>query len=324
MSGRRGIGGGGKIQVVSGEQYVADTARLTMKYTDQTLYVAGSTGGALMNVAYTMNDPTQCNKTTSSGVPQGWAAYSGMFDKFVVLGSKIHWRIRNLQPGGSFGASGNLGANPTNSCMYSFVLVPFASNDAGPSSVAAAAVAKYASKRYDFPRNRNGDGGSGYPEPTQQNPAEVWKGSHSMSVSKIEGEPNLRQSVYEGFVGAGPPSLATPCYWQFYLQDILAGVAAKGVFLFQVEVWYDILFFDRKTVSDTFLGLPRPALTSVVSPVPPSSSSHEEKKTEHGAPVMASKGGVAVASLQTSPTWPLDASSSPLRAPSGYVLVKQP
>lgn len=249
----RGLGQGGKMQVVAGPQYVADTARVRLKYTDQTIYTIASSAGAMNSVSYTMNDPTQCNHTTAAGVPQGWATYSGQFQRFCVIHSHIRWRIRNLKPGDSFGSLGTLGVNPTHSVLYGGVLAPLPSTGALATTLAGAAVQKYASRRHDFPIAGNLDGTSGFPDPSRTNPAEIWTGSRSMSISKLEGEPNLRSSLYEASVSTGPPAVTQVCYWVFYLLDMLADATGKGVLLFEVDVTYDCLFFDRKTVSDTFL-----------------------------------------------------------------------
>jgi len=225
----------------------ADSARVTLKYTDQALIVQGSTGGANTNYSFSINDPGKCNITAGSGVAQGWAVYSGQFQRLVCHGSRIHWRIRGLSPGGGFGNLGTLGATPAVSALFCGVLVPYQSGVTPATSVVAASVQKYASKRFDWPRNRTLDGTSGYPEPTQQNPAELWRGTHSMSMSKLDGEPNLRQSQYETKVNTSPTAVGT---WYFDLQDILADTTAKGVWLAQVELHYDCTFYDRVVVSD--------------------------------------------------------------------------
>jgi len=197
-----------------------------------------------------MNDPTKTNITGGSGNPQGWSIYTSMFKRYVVLGSRIHWRIRNMQPGGGYGSLGTEGAAPTVSCMYAVVLVPTPSSATAATSMGAAAVQKYATRRHDFPRNRSSDGSSGFPEPTQLNPAETWSGSRSMAIHKIDGEPNLRQSNYEAIVSASPTLIPT---WLFYFQDLLSDTTAKGVWWIEVEVSYDVVFFDRVTSTDSFL-----------------------------------------------------------------------
>jgi len=239
---------GPSVTTVPSSQFYSDGERATLKYTDSYMAVQAASGGTLSVLSYKLNSLFQVNQTASSGTPQGISILSGKFKKYIVHGSRIRWRIRFVQPGGNYGSLGVLGVQATHSDLMSGVLYPLPSGAVSPTSIAAASVQKYASKRHDWPRDLPIN--VGVYEPTQLNPAELWQGTAQMTAAKLDGAPDPLVQEYQAAFGADPSNLAV---WLFNFQDVLADATAKGVWFIEVDLLYDVYAFDRVTVGDTLL-----------------------------------------------------------------------
>jgi hypothetical protein len=247
--GNSGMGKKAARTNVPGTHFDSDELRARVTYADQTIYSFTATAGTANTVVYGANCCKNANVTQSSGEPQGWAGLSNRFGFYVVLSSHIRWRITQ-QPGGqACGNLGTLGAAPTTSALVSGVLYPKASTGSAATTVLDAAAQLYATKRFDWPAEFKTT--DAYPSLT--NPRTVWEGTKSISIQKLEGEENLRQSAYEQSVNSFSGSR---CDWVFLLQDLYSDTAYKGVFLFEVNITYDVLFFRRLLVSDSLLRRP--------------------------------------------------------------------
>jgi hypothetical protein len=239
----------------------ADEAEVTLKFSDSYLVAQGATGGTASSLTFSMNSLFQCNVTAASGQPQYYTQYSAVYQKYVVTHSRIRWRLRQL--GGGIKLAGVAqGAGPGSSAMPVSVLYPGPSGASTASSVRSAAAQQY-SRRHEF--NVEAAGGVSQTGTQQGNARVEWVGSHSMGVSKIEGEPMLRTATYEALVSANPSRQPT---WTFIFQDVLSDSAFEGVFLMEVDIYYAAKFFDRILASDSSCG-PLRVVTA---------SSAEEKK----------------------------------------------
>lgn len=192
-----------------------------MRFVDNVVVTAAGSG-AIASQVYGIASPRVPERSTMTGVSQGWASCIAKFARYVCFGSRIRWQVTQLA---------NATTLPT---AVRMVLLP--SNNAGAAltSISDADVQKY-SKSFGFPPLQNAI------EPSAS-PYNRWTGSHAMTVSKIEGEANLRSASYEAVVASDPTLLPT---WNFYFQDLLAAATANPSFLFRVELFYDVLFFDR-------------------------------------------------------------------------------
>lgn len=240
--------------MVPGKQFYADAERVTLKYTDSYILAQGVTGGTLSSLSYKLNSLFQVNNTASAGTPQGVASLTAKFSRYMVMGSRIHWRMRGLFPGGTMGALGVVGHAPTNSMLVSAVLYPLQSGGSAPTTIVGCAVQKYASKRFEWPRDVITEGG----EASQLNARTVWAGRQSMTVKKLDADPDTRQAEYTAVFGADPSRLQ---YWVFSFQDVFADTAGKKAWFVEVEIEYDVYAFDRATVGDTLMGAPIALLT---------------------------------------------------------------
>lgn len=236
---------GPSITTVPSKNYYADGERVTLRFSDSYVATQGASGGALSTLIYKLNSLFQVNQTAGSGTPQGVTNLTGRFQRYIVHGSTIRWRIRFLQPGGTFGSLGVVGAAATTSDLMSAVLYPKTVGSTFLGSVAAAAVQKYASRRFDWPRDRPVIAGA-Y-EPTQINPAEVWRGSARMSSAKLDANPDPKIAEYQAVFGADPANLQL---WVFNFQDVVADATAKGVWFVEVDLSYDVYAFDRIAQGD--------------------------------------------------------------------------
>jgi hypothetical protein len=232
---------------VPGNAFDTDAERVTLKFTDQYLAVQGASGGSISSLLYGINTPKQPNRTSNTGVPQGWASMIAKFGKYVCHGSTINWRITRHAAGTSYGSLGTLGTTPTHSSIIQAVCYPAPFNTGSAvASVRDAAAQKYASVRYEWARE------TGSPTDVdnvglEQNPRIVWKGSMAMSPSKIDGEPNLRMPTYEAAVGSDPTAVSL---YAFVFQDVISDATYEGVFLTEVTMTYDVTFFERLAQDD--------------------------------------------------------------------------
>lgn len=274
------------IDTMKGLAGFTDEVHATLKFSDSYILSFGLTGGSYQYVAFSLNGLSPCNLSTSSGQPQYFTQYSAVYQKYVVFRSRFRWRLKQLW----CLTSGGSGAGPTGTAMPVCVIYPQPSGASAVSSIRAAAAQQYA-KRHDFQIEEKATTSS----PTDisiisNNPRSEWIGSMVMDVAKLDGEPNLRTSLYESAVSTNPTNIPS---WIIGFQDVLADSLYKGVFLFEVDLFYDVFFFDRKAVADSsLLGLPAQLFTA--GPVPPSPSSREEKKTEQKDSVNAEPDWVSV------------------------------
>lgn len=263
--------GAGQVTRVVGRSFDTDVERVTLRFVDNVVVTAGAGAGALTIQRYGINTPRIPERSTMTGVSQGWANTIAKFSHYLCYGSKIRWQVSQL-PG------------TTSSTTAAVRMVLFPRTEAGPAltSVADADVQKYA-KSFQFAPSSS----STVPNASPYN---RWTGRHAMTVSKIEGEPNLRQSSFEALTSSDPSLVPT---WDFYFQDILASATDQPSFLFRVELEYDCVFWDRLTQVN--------ALAEVPALCRRRDDSKEEKKAPQQRP-------------------------SPLPLPSpppGYVLVKR-
>jgi len=143
------------------------------------------------------------------------------------MGSRIRWRILQLN-----------GVSPTTQMSVRCVLYPSVSN-AALTVIADAAVQRY-SRVHTYPLTRpSGSGGV-----SSDNPKSEWVGRHAMTIGKIFGETELRTPSYEALVAADPSSIG---FWNFVFQDQTSDATGKPQLLFDVDIVYDCLFFQRKT-----------------------------------------------------------------------------
>jgi hypothetical protein len=245
------------ITRVPGGQFNADAERVTLKHSDQFILVAGASGGTLGTLQFKLNSIFNVNVNSGAGTPQGTTSLGLVYKKVHVYGSRLRWDIRNMQSGGNFGGLGILGVQPTNSELQVACLYPTPTGFMGPTSMTGSSTVKYATKRFDWPRGRPVIAGA-Y-EPTQVNPKEQWRGAHSMTVAKLDGDLDPRQASYVSALGTADP--ANLCYWNVAFQDVLADATAKGVWLCEVEIYYDCYCFDRvQIVADSLEQKPVRAL----------------------------------------------------------------
>jgi len=294
---------GPQVHRIPGNQFYTDAERATVKFTDQILLVQGASGGTLNSLLYKLNSVFQVNFNSSSGTPQGVAELSAKYYNYRVEHSRIHWRIRLMQPGATFGSLGVLGVAATTTAMFNAVAYPIQAHAAAPASITAAAVQKYATKRYDWPRVF-GVPGAATPESTVVNPAVIWRGRISMTPAKLDADPDPKQSSYTALFGADPSLLS---YWALSFQDILADATAKGVWLAEVEVYQTVYCYGRKVIGDLLVAS-RPLSVLTMSPEPLRS----EEKKEFSPPKATPRAAPQVQ--------PLDVDAEP---PRGYVLVKR-
>lgn len=292
-----------QVTRVPGGHFSADAESVQLMYSDQYILVAGASGGVLGSLNYKLNSLFQVNATAGAGTPQGVAELQTKFSKYIVRSSRIHWRIRAMEAGGSYGASGTQGVQATNSGLYSAVAYPLPAGASIQSSIAGSAVQKYASRRFDWPRDR--------PiivaqyEPLQINPAVVWQGSLSMSPAKLDADPDPRNPSYAAAFGADPTNLS---YWTLAFQDVLADTTIKGVWLAEVDLVYTVYAFDRPTKGDSLVGLgPVRVIEMSAARV-----GGEEKKAPPPTPLTR-------VSLDDSDVSPLSLAS----LPDGYELIKR-
>jgi len=290
--------GGPQVHTVPGNQFYTDAERATVKFSDQIILVQGSSGGTLNNLAYKLNSVFQVNATSASGTPQGVAELSAKYKRYRVENSRIRWRIRLMQPGGTFGSLGVLGVAATTTAMFAAVAYPAQESAILPTSVNVAAVQKYATKRYDWPRVF-GTPSAAAPESTVVNPAVIWRGRMAMSPAKLDADPDPKQAGYVAAFGTDPSAIS---YFVLAFQDVLADATAKGVWLAEIDIEQTIYCFDRIVVADALLAAPLAALTMSPTPAARRLEQKEEKL------VLQDKKQVV-----TPPPFP----------PPGYVLVKR-
>jgi hypothetical protein len=275
---------------------------VTLKYTDQFLLVQGTAGSTVNSLIFKINSLFQVNLTATNGTPQGVAELQTKFARYRVVNSAIHWRIVGLQPGGSFGGSGTLGVAPTNSLMAAGVLYPLPRGGATSTTMISASVQKYATKRFDWPIDVAVPSAA-TPAASVVNPRTVWKGSHSMAVSKLDADPDPKQTSYTAAFGADPTSID---YWVFAFADTLADSTGKKAYLAEIDMHQDVYAFDRIVVTDA---LRDHVLSSLVM------SSCEEKK-ERPLPKVA----LPVVPPVVAPVH----EAFPSAYPEGFVLVRAP
>jgi hypothetical protein len=222
---------------VPGNGFDTDAERVTLKFTDQYLAVQGASGGAISSLLYGINTPRQPNRTSNTGVCQGWGSMTAKYGKYVCHGSTIKWRIVKHVPA-QYGSLGGLGNFATNSALVHAVCYP-ASSMAGSSiaSVRNAAVQKYAAPRYEWAKEGNSPSSA-----DELNPRILWQGSMAMTPSKIDGEPSIRMPSYEAAVGSDPSLISL---YAFVFQDVLSDVTYEGVFMVEVNLTYDVTFYER-------------------------------------------------------------------------------
>lgn len=229
-------GSGGTTTRVLGAQFQADAERVTLRFVDVVTVTPGAAGGFYAQ-AYGLNTPRVPERTFFSGVAQGWSQYAARFKKYVCMGSSIRWAITHAGDAGSNGVP-----------VIRAVMAPITAGGGSISGYSDAAVQKY-SKKWAFPTQA---GSASATLTSSADPRNVWRGRHSMTVSKLEGEPVLRTAAFEALTTADPSVIDQ---WLFNWVDIYPTTAAasKPVMIFEVEIFYDCLFFERIEYGNTFL-----------------------------------------------------------------------
>jgi len=271
-------GGGGSTSRILSTQFQADAERVRLRFIDVVTVVPG-TGGQLYVQSYGVNTPRVPERTGSTGVAQGFGQYALRFARYCCLGSRISWRVTHL------------GDDASNSATaVRAVVAPVTSAGGSITSYSDAAVQKY-SRRWAYPTQTGQASAAASPS---TDPRNMWSGRHAMTVSKLEGQPMLRTSAYEALVSADPTNI---CTWRFTWADVNpnTSAASKPMLLFEVELEYDCVFFDRLQYPNTLeerayprtvvagpsasrdVLRPRSAESDQTSPV---SSPGEEKKVE--------------------------------------------
>jgi hypothetical protein len=179
--------------------------------------------------------------------------------------------------------------------------LPQQSNAVSPATVRAAAVQPYA-RRHEFQLETGT--GTYAAEGVQTNTKVEWIGSHSMTVAKLDGEPNIRNSTYECAVTSHPGAI---CYWEFAFQDILADATWEGNFLMEVDIVYACHFFDRMVVADSSLESQEVRLCETRTAV--RSKPEDAYETKQARPLLLQP---------VTPSTPVDA-----RPPAGWTLVRK-
>jgi hypothetical protein len=252
-AGKTGAMGGKKMTktVVVGSGFQSDTEVVKMRYTDEVLLTFGASAGAIGNLVYGINTPRLPCRIIGTETCQGWASQAAKYGKYVCTGSTLHWRATKLIAGavyGSLNAGNPIGVAATQSTLIHAVVYPVASGSTTSASIRDAAVQKYASRRFEWPMNGGVVPFSSSTPPQeglsdQNNPRMTWKGSMSMSPSKIDGEPNLRSSNYEAVTSADPTLVPT---YVLAFQDIFLDITYEAVYSLEIDMVYDVIFFDRK------------------------------------------------------------------------------
>lgn len=232
--------GGPKTTVIKGLGFNTDATRVQLRFVDTVRISAGAASGAYILQQYGLNTPRVPERTGSTGVSQGWAAFTSQYAAYVCLGSRIRWQITEV---GNF--------TPASQYMVRMVIWPTDNNGTVPSNIADADVQKY-SKGHNFGLATTTSGTA------TGSPYNRWTGSHSMTLSKISGEVNVRQPAYEAGVSSDPTTIYT---WNLAFQDLLADTTAKPSYVVRMEIDYDVLFFQRKEQVNALVGVP---LRSVV------------------------------------------------------------
>jgi hypothetical protein len=281
---------------------VADDAEIvSLRYSDQTLLVMGSTAGVVNNLSYKLN--SVFNVDGSSGTPQGVADLALKYRKVQVMGSRIRWQLRQLAPGVSVGNLGTIGVAATHSALSACVLYPFPSGGATAASVLSAAVQKYASKRFDWPLIVSSD----VIGVTELNPRMTYRGRSSMTVAKLDASPDPRQDSYCSVLGSADP--ANLCYWVFAFQDLVADPAFKGVWQAEIDIDYDVRCYDRVTLGDSLRERVGPCALSLRTFGPMESKLQDAHEIKLAG---------LLASTPITPSTPVDA-----RPPVGWTLVRK-
>jgi len=275
---KKGRPGGGKTSalggkkmtktVVPGSGFQSDVEIVKMRYTDELLFTFGASGGAVANLEYGVNTPLVPCRTAGTETSQGWASQAAKYGKYVCTGSRIRWRITKLSAGGMYGSLGTMGVIATNSSLVHAVVYPVTSRGAPATSIRNAAVQKYASRRFEWPYGNTTTSAESTQD--QNNPRMTWRGSMAMSPSKLDGEPNLRSASYEANTNAEPSLI---CLYVIAFQDILLDTTYEGVFSVEIDIEYDVTFFDRLEFDNVLVQ--RPPLRTVRAP-PISSSEKKE------------------------------------------------
>jgi len=259
-----------QITKVPGSGFDSDVLKCTLRYTDQFIFVQAASGGAQSSIQYGLNTPRLPNRGSGTATAQGWFSTIAKYERYLCTGSKIRWNI-TLVP--ATATSSLMGAGAFNVAVPVGVLAVNSTGSTGTGTVLVAAVQKYSSRRHDFPAivsSANSESSG------TNNPRQTWKGSHSMSVSKIDGEPNLRQSQYEATVTADPTAIPL---WSFQIQDVLLDTTYKGIFMVEVFIEYDCIFWERIQQNNSLEQSSVFRVAEVKSSAPFSSERKQESKS---------------------------------------------
>jgi hypothetical protein len=214
--------------------YQPEAERVTLRFVDILHLTAGAASGALVQQLYGLNTPRVPDRTGSTGTAQGWATLQSLYNNYVCYGSKVSWLMTQTTPG----------ANPTGTMSVRAAVLPAPDGGFGGSSLVADMSVQRFARRWAFPD---------VVQTNISNPlagfTNRWRGRHRMQVAKIEGEPNLRTSSYEATTTTDPSRV---CYWGFFFQDVLGDGTAKPSMIIEVLIEYDVLFFNRKAIGNSF------------------------------------------------------------------------
>jgi len=224
-------------------QPVADSVYTTLKFSDSYLLVQGASAGALNTLSYKLNSLYKPNHTANTGQYQGIVPLSDQFMKAVVVSSHIRWRFRHTVAGINYGSLGLTGTAATHSGFINAVLYPLPTAATAVTTLQQAAVQKYATKRFDFPMELVGDFSAPVTSSEQINPAQVWRGTHTMNVAKLDGQVSTSQAAYEHLFASGDPTDVQ--YWLFNFQDVLSDTTYEAVWYAEVDIIATVRFFDR-------------------------------------------------------------------------------
>jgi len=233
----------GTVSVIPMPQF-ADSERVTLRFTEG---ITATNGAAGTDAAYqfSLNDPNKCDVTGATGVAQGMAIMQAKYNKLVCYGSRIRLQVTQLTDNTSFASVNLLG----NACLY-----PLEKNASGASSALNARVQKYA-KYHNFPPR-----GAATDFACLGSSLNRWDVSHVMTVSKLVGEPNLRQPIYECLSTASPTNVQT---WVLNTQDILADTTGKFKWNAIVDILYDCEFYGRVTIGNALSPREAPILRQI-------------------------------------------------------------
>lgn len=160
--------------------------------------------------------------------PLYFSRWSGFYNKYVVFGSKIRWRLFVLKAG----------TNPTNDSLVRIYAWPTA--EATERADFSGMTERFLENRPDVRRN--------YIQMTSSlATTSSARGNMYYSTKKAFAEGDLENDMYAGEMGAGSNPISQ-WYWNFKAFNL--GINTDYELYLDVNITYYVKLFDKKTVND--------------------------------------------------------------------------